>query len=391
MSRKKPTVLLIAPVLPFPPDRGGKADVWRRALALRNCGATVLLACPCNGDISDKLLTDAAAVAGIELMLYKRVSLANALRQWLHSRLGVPFFTARRMPKQTGEQDLIQRARNLGINVVVSEGPWLWPLAKTISRELGCPVVYRSHNIEATYMRRQRELECSWLSRTLMAFSFCGLEHFERSAIAEADMLLDISADDLVNWNHPCGRCLPPIPAPLIANSQSESASGVLFLGNLRAPNNLAGLKMLLEEVLPVVRSQAPGLSFHVVGSGPDAETERWIAKSGTFLHKDVADPMGWLMNASCIVNPVRDGSGVQLKMLDMLQTNRPVITFKQGLRGLPTGVRDTVTVVATPTELANAILDLHREGFPPIENRGPVRETFDSHAFFRLLSEVVV
>lgn len=390
MSGKTPAVLVVAPVLPFPPDRGGKADVWRRALALRECGATVLLACPRNGDASDQLMTDAAAKAGIELMLYNRAPSGQALRHWLLSGVGLPLFSARRLPTAGDEEALVKRARSLGINVVVSEGPWLWSLAKAVGRALGCPVVYRSHNIEAAYMRRQRELERSGRTRASMAFSFLGLERFEHRAIAEADLLLDISADDLAHWHHPHGHCLPPVPAPLIDPACAERADGLLFLGNLRAPNNLAGLKMLLEEVLPVVRRHAPGLPCHVVGSGPDAETERWISVAGATLHKDVAEPMAWLMGAGCIVNPVRDGSGVQLKTLDMLQTDRPIITFAQGLRGLPSQVREAVKVVTTPAELADAILILHRQGFPAVANRGPVREAFDNRAFFRRLAEVI-
>lgn len=389
MSGAKPTVLLVAPVLPFPPDRGGKADVWRRALALRECGATVLLACPRNGDLTDGLMTDAAAQAGVELMLLARAPSGQAIRHWLLSGLSLPLFSARRMPTTADEQALIHRARGLGVNVVVSEGPWLWPLAKTVGRALGCPLVYRSHNIEAAYMQRQRELERSGRVRASMTLSFFGLERFERRAIGEADLLLDISSDDLAHWRHPRGRCLPPVPAPLIDPSRAERTEGVLFLGNLRAPNNLAGLKMLLEEVLPAIRSQAPGLPCHVVGSGPDAQTERWINAAGATLHKDVAEPMAWLMGAACIVNPVRDGSGVQLKTLDMLQTDRPIVSFAQGLRGLPPQVRDAVNVVTTPAELADTILVLHRQGFPPAAHRAAVRETFDSRAFFRLLAEV--
>jgi hypothetical protein len=383
-------VLLLAPVLPFPPDRGGKADVWRRALALRTCGATVLIACPRADENSDRAAVEAAAREGIDLVLFDRVSIGEALTHWLRAvGSGLPLFSARRLPAAAACRQLSARARELGINVVVSEGPWLWPLAKRIGQTLDCPLVYRSHNIEAAYMRRQRELERSWRMRLSMKVNFFGLDRFERQAIANADLLLDISADDLGHWRHPHGRCLPPIPAPAVDPALAERTDGVVFLGNLRAPNNLAGLRMLLDEVLPAVRRKAPELSFHVVGSSPDAQTEQWIRSTGAQLHKDVANPLAWLLGAGCIVNPVRDGSGVQLKTLDMLQTDRPIVTFAQGLRGLPPKVRDTVKVVSSPAELTESILRLHRQGFPPAPGRAQVRELFDGRAFFTMLCEV--
>jgi hypothetical protein len=209
--------------------------------------------------------------------------------------------------------------------------------------------------------------------RLSMKVNFFGLDRFERQAIANADLLLDISADDLGHWRHPHGRCLPPIPAPAVDPALAERTDGVVFLGNLRAPNNLAGLRMLLDEVLPAVRRKAPELSFHVVGSSPDAQTEQWIRSTGAQLHKDVANPLAWLLGAGCIVNPVRDGSGVQLKTLDML----------------PPKVRDTVKVVSSPAELTESILSLHRQGFPPAPGRAQVRELFDGRAFFTMLCEV--
>jgi polysaccharide biosynthesis protein PslH len=390
VSGRPRSVLVIAPGLPYPPDRGGKADIWRRAVALSKCGATVLLACPRADEKTNQLAADAATKAGIELFLFDRASPGQALGRWLMAAAALPLFSARRLPSDATRSRLLERARALSVNVVVSEGPWLWPLAKSAARDLRCPLVYRSHNIEFAYMRRQRELEQSASARMGMSISFLGLERFERRAIAESDLLLDISADDLRSWQHPRGRCLPPIPGSPVEATAVQQTQGVLFLGNLMSPNNLAGLKLLLDDVLPQVRRQVPDLQCHVVGSGPDAQTERWIAAAGASLHKDVPDPMAWAAGAGCIVNPVRDGSGVQLKTLDMLQTDRPIISFDQGLRGLPAQVRSTVQVVKTPEELVAAILELHRQGFPPATGRQQVRELFDDRAFFNLLGEVL-
>ncbi len=390
MSDKPLSVLLVAPVMPYPPNRGGKADVWRRAVALSKCGASVLLACPSADEASNQAAGKAAAEAGIELFLLDRVPLTSAIGRWITSGVSVPLFAARRQPTSATCARLVERARALGVRTVVAEGPWLWPLASLVGRSLGCSLVYRSHNIEYGYMRRQRELETSPRARASMLVNFLGLEGFERRAIAEAHLLLDISSEDLVHWGHPHGRCLPPIPAGRAASATIQPTKGLLFLGNLMSPNNLAGLRFLLDDVLPEVRRQVPELECHVVGAGPDAQTEQWIAAAGAILHKDVADPMAWAAGAGCIVNPVRDGSGVQLKTLDMLQTDRPIISFDQGLRGLPPQVRSTVCVVKTRDDLIAAILGLQRQGFPVAGGRESVRKLFDERAFFDVLSEAV-
>jgi len=99
---------------------------------------------------------------------------------------------------------------------------------------------------------------------------------------------------------------------------------------------------------------------------------------------------MDWLRGADCIVNPVMDGSGVQLKMLDMLQTDRPVVSFAQGVRGLPSQVAKVVNVVTDAEEMARTILRLHVQGFPSVSDRTAVRAAFSVCAFRDALVEAV-
>jgi hypothetical protein len=127
-----------------------------------------------------------------------------------------------------------------------------------------------------------------------------------------------------------------------------------------------------------------------VVGSSPSADLEREIAQAGAQLFKDVDEPMEWLRGADCIVNPVMDGSGVQLKMLDMLQTDRPVVSFAQGVRGLPAEVAQVVEVVPNAAEMARTIVRLHSLGFPPATDRAAVRAAFAVSAFRDALFEAV-
>jgi polysaccharide biosynthesis protein PslH len=54
---------------------------------------------------------------------------------------------------------------------------------------------------------------------------------------------------------------------------------------------------------------------------------------TGVELCADVPDPTIYLFGAKVLVNPVMTGSGVQVKMLDMLMTDAPIVTASQGTR----------------------------------------------------------
>ena len=71
----------------------------------------------------------------------------------------------------------------------------------------------------------------------------------------------------------------------------------------------------------------------------------------------DVPSVNPYLFGAKVLVNPVSIGSGVQLKMLDMLMTDVPIVTRSQGVRGLPPEVVSQFDVVDATEEFASAIL----------------------------------
>jgi hypothetical protein len=387
MTSTEIRALLLAPDIPFPPNRGGRADVWRRAEALRATDCEVTVAYP--GGRPPGAAEGAAQERGIHLIAFERQSLFAAVRSWVLSPGRPPFFTLRRAPSATAYTALLAESRAKRVTVVVSEGPWLWELSHRLSRDLGCRLVYRSHNIEHRYMKRQAQLERSLLVKARMFVSLAGLERYERKCISQSDVLLDISADDLSYWAHPRARWLPPLPSRTGSTNESRHG-GVVFVGNLRTPNNVAGLRLLLTEVMPRVRHVCPSLCFFVVGSSPSADLEREIEQAGAQLFKDVAEPMDWLLGADCIVNPVMDGSGVQLKMLDMLQTDRPVVTFAQGVRGLPSEVARVVDVVPDAEAMAGTILRWQAQGFPRAPDRTSVRAAFAVSAFRDALVEAV-
>jgi polysaccharide biosynthesis protein PslH len=134
------------------------------------------------------------------------------------------------------------------------------------------------------------------------------------------------------------GRWLPPLPEQAFRERPLDvQPSDVLFLGNLRTPNNIQGLRWLVAEVMPLLRQRRPDLTLTVVGSRPSPElvAELQLAP-GVRLQADEPDVLPWLFGARVLVNPVATGSGVQLKTLDMLMTDAPIVSRAQGLSGLP-------------------------------------------------------
>ena len=177
-----------------------------------------------------------------------------------------------------------------------------------------------------------------------------------------AHTVFDISIDDMEYWRSlgvKGARWLPPLPETALAPMEVPPIPGdIVFSGNLRTPNNLLGLQWLMDEVMPRVWQEAPDARLHVVGSAPDQQMRSRIAAQPK-LHAsyDVPTVQPFVVGARVLVNPVFIGSGVQLKTLDMLSTDVPIVTRSQALRGLPPELKSMLRVADDAATFADALL----------------------------------
>lgn len=366
-------LLVLAPDTPFPPHRGGRADVWRRILALRALGHEVMLVhlhepvgplAPCAEDL-----------AAMERVVASRFSFPIKRGPWrtLRQLVGahrIPWHAATRLPEPAEQGALDARIDAFQPELMWLDGPWFGPLAERIAQARGLGWAYRSHNVEHQYLRRQAAAALSRRDRIAWRLACIGVESLEWRLMQRARAVFDISMDDLAFWQArglQRGHWLPPLPeAALLQDLPAPVPAEVVFVGNLTTPNNVRGVEFLVQSVWPRVRRQRPAARLAIVGSNPSAQVRAVIAQcEGAELRSNVAEPMAHLLGARLLVNPVMTGSGVQLKMLDMLFTALPIVSAAQGLRGLPSALAATVAVADDAEGFAQAILAGLADGLP--------------------------
>ena len=344
-----------------------------------------------NNIVSEKEASDYLISKGIQWNRIRRCGYLALLWQILREFGRTPIFVIRRLPFGSRRKRLIETVGRFQPDIVWLEGPWLSPLAQDLKSALGVPVAYRSHNVEYRYMRAQRHLTAGLLRRALIGFSFYGLERFERSAMAGANNIYDISLDDLKIWKFPNAKWLPPLmgETPSVLPAIAPGLR-VVFVGNLKTPNNIRGVEWVLRDVMPLVLAACGDVQFQIVGSGPSPELREMISSSGCQLLADVPNVLEYMNTATVLINPVAAGSGVQLKMLDMLSTDRPIVSTAQGVRGLPRSVCQTIAVATDPVDFANQIIAALRAPAIDLEMRQAAREVFGVGALGTALEQCV-
>lgn len=388
-------LVVLAPDVPWPANRGGRADIWRRLQALRAQGAAVFLlhlhepSGPLAPTGAHRQHIE-AHVDGYECFPMRRGRWLTLRRLAGASRL--PWHAATRVPTPEVSARLRAAVRNFGPTAIWLEGPWFGELGVELAGTLGLPLAYRSHNVEFRYLHGQAAAAARRRDRLAWRLACIGLERYELALMQRAQAVFDISIDDMAYWRSrgvKGAHWLPPLPEMALTHSAEPPITGdIVFSGNLRTPNNLLGLHWLLDDVMPLVWRQAPDARLHVVGSAPDTSLrERLAALPNVDASYDVASVQPYVLGARALANPVFVGSGVQLKTLDMLSTDVPIVTRSQGLRGLPPELGRLLRVADDAPGFAQALLAARSGPDPWTTARAKLREQFSAPGIARTVA----
>lgn len=395
-------VLVIAQEFPYPPNHGGRADVWRRLLAFKQLGCEVGLVCWTENSAT-AYPTDAELnmVIGIvdflDVIPQKRGMLAlfDRLRRVI---AGIPSHAASRVVSGNELSALVELLKSFAPDAILLDCPYGGVLAMKAAKTLRVPFFYRSHNVEHLYFSGQASAATKFKNKLAWRFACLNLRSFEKRVIEQAELFFDISLDDLEFWNKQGmhhGLWLPPLPEEALRKEAEDLRNFVMqaevgFLGNLNSPNNLKGLSWLVKEVMPLVWNLRPETILTIAGSRPNDEVVQLVALDERIrLLQNVISAPQFLATTGVLVNPVLSGSGVNVKTLDMLMTDRPIVSSPQGVAGLNQQIKQLCEVADTPERFAHSIVTQLERPLVDMAARVDARRFFSIQAIQTMLSEI--
>lgn len=105
---------------------------------------------------------------------------------------------------------------------------------------------------------------------------------------------------------------------------------------------NQEGLAYFTERILPLLTARRPDLKLYVAGSICHA-----VADHVSVVKIGYVERLAEVFEQGAVsVNPVRVGTGINIKLLDAMAHGVPVVTTEVGARGLPEALRQAVLVV---------------------------------------------
>jgi glycosyltransferase involved in cell wall biosynthesis len=186
----------------------------------------------------------------------------------------------------------------------------------------------------------------------------------EARAIEESDLVVALTADDAAEMR----RLYSPREIVVVPNGvrvadhslSAPSEPSVGFIGDYSWSPNVDAVRWFLGEIWPSVRAAAPEATFSLIGRNLDSMPD--LAGPGIRRLGYIPDLGEALASIAVGVVPVRTGTGIRCKLLDLLAAGIPTVTTRLGLRGVPVQEGVDCFVADAPDEFALHVLTLLRD-----------------------------
>jgi sugar transferase (PEP-CTERM/EpsH1 system associated) len=370
-SRK---ILVLTPQFPYPPQQGTTIRnfnliaglAWHHEVHLLTFGHPD----ECRGTPLDALCRNVQTVCPPQRTMRQRLS------GLIFSRLPD---MAQRLPSAEFGAALAATLSGVDPDVVQVEGielaQYLFRVADTRSGQTRPLLVYDDHNAE--YVLQQRAFETDvrnprrWMGAAYSFVQWQRLRGYERRACQTADRVVVVSETDAraIQRLVP-GLELVVIPngvdmefytadVPFLDTQERPGSLDLVFTGKMDFRPNVDAVLWFAQEVLPLIRREAPQVRFWVVGKDPHPRLSSLSRDPAVVLTGRVDDVRPYIAGAAVYAIPLRIGGGTRLKVLEAMAMGKAIVSTALGCEGFDLVPGQDLVIANTPAEFATAVLTL--------------------------------
>tara|TARA_R110002072_G_scaffold303115_1_gene494265 strand:- start:7910 stop:9094 length:1185 start_codon:yes stop_codon:yes gene_type:complete len=259
------------------------------------------------------------------------------------------------------KQLILKTIREDQYDTIILDSLYTTAYLNSIRKHFDKKIIARIHNIESDIWDAYALHESNFLKKKYLKRLAKDIRLYETKVLSNVCAVLSITEDDKLTLNEigvktPC--IAVPVTIPMVKDLTIDyKVSNVFHLGAMNWQPNIEAVQRLIK-LFPQIRRQSPTVNLHLAGAcfPKDIENSR-----SNHIHIDgfVKDPKEFASNSGILVSPIISGSGVRIKILEMMSIGIPVVTTKLGAQGINHQENDCLLIADSDEEIITATTEL--------------------------------
>jgi glycosyltransferase involved in cell wall biosynthesis len=349
-------ILLVKPVLPYPPDQGTKVvsfgmiealcasydvTVLARLLerseevhvrSLEKTGARVVTVLPANR-------TSVVARIAYKAGYATRSVLTGRSLKSLYDCPGATIRAARALAREPFDWFIVEYWQ-------------MYPLLDVFPR---ARTALLTHDIDMLVSGERARFDRDLVSRAKALTTWRVEAREEKRAYQRAGRVWTLTQRDADTVAAVAGRKAEVLPVGLgaeffVDDPAPRDSREVLLMGAMHSPFNRDAIDHFVEDIHPAL-SSIPGVRFTVVGGALPPEVAGFERTANVELTGHARDIRPYLQRAACLVVPLRFAGGIRIRILYAMAAGLPVVCSPVAVEGMGFEAGRHVLVAESPAE----------------------------------------
>lgn len=350
------TILQLTTKIPYPLDDGGKIGIYNitKHLALQGHKVTLLSFAP--GQRAD--IGDLSQFAQVETVTHdERNSVLGALMSLSST---VPY-TIGKYHATLMEQRVHRLLTDGDFDLIHVDHLHMAYYAVRAKEKFGLPIFLREHNFETAIWERFSETTRNPILKWYGRIQLEKMRRYEPQMAEKFDCCLMVTKQDEAKLRGASSRVKTAVvPAGVDVShfepgtNEFEEPNSILFLGSLDWLPNQDGFWWFYDSIFPRVVAKVPSARLLVVGKNPPSKLRR-LSGPNLSVVGPVDDVRPYMRRSQVCVVPLRIGSGIRIKILEMFAMKKAIVTTSVGCEGIEVQNGRHLLVVDTEEAFAEA------------------------------------
>lgn len=359
-------ILQIATKVPYPQRDGSRVGIFNLTRQYLKHGASVHFAAPVSDENVDPAFT--SLVCFTPLPEIEGYTVVGGIKNLFSANP----YNLERYFNEEGLERLSKVYADGSFDIVHIDHLHMSRYGLALKERFGAKVVLREHNFESEIMGRVSMHVGNPLVRFYAGLQYSRMLKLESDVLAKVDVVLPISeADEKKMLKLVPGMKTFVVPAGVdfekFVPFDSPAPDRVLLLSSFDWLPNVDSFRFYMKKILPALRRKAPNIRTIIAGKATEKLSPSEIGE-GCDVAGYVDDFNEFAAMASIAVIPLRIGSGIRIKLLELMALGMAVVSTSVGAEGIDVEDGKHLLLADSPDEFAEKIVllnsspDLRRE-----------------------------